>query len=818
MQLEDPFNNVATATSTQTINLTTTSAGGQFRDNATGNSAITSVTISSGASSASFKYNDTVPGNPVLTATDSALANPSVSQTETVNQTSLTVTSITPSVNGFTVTFSKAFNPATINLNGPVSATTPVAVMLVGSNGPVTGSLYFNSTDTQVTFVVTALVGNNGLPISTGTLPLGTYTVTLVSGSNAFSTPSGQLLDGNANGTDQNYTHTFNVVASNPGTGDVLLPSSAVIVDVPDFARGPNTPNLTIASSNGAVESGNTVTITTTAGHGFSVGQTVVISGVGVNGYNGTFTILSVPTGTTFTYNDSTGNLAHSGSGTANVPNINVSNDSANGIPIDLTVLAAVQTITLSSPLAAGTTGTFKLRFNGQTTANITVGTTIKPATASASTSGASESGTTVTIRTSTAHGLKAGETVTISGVGVAGYNGTFTVVTVPTTTTFTYTAGTSGLGLSGGGTWTLTTASLATAIQNGLAALSSVGGSANVTVTGTGPYTVTFTSAVANPELMMVASNAISSAPTITIANPNAPAAVTDATLVLDYNANLLAITGGTVNAGLSGATFTVSTSGSGTSAQATIVFHSGTGVNLGTLGSVDLGGLIATTPSTAPYKSKDLLQFVSESINGGALTAAAVNGYQVVAYQGDTDGSGDYSSNDAAACSPVAGGTEPGSAAAYRLVDPVIIAGVSGGTSINASDSAILSSFLNGVAVAQIPDQTGVTPTNFAPGPDPTVSIPANLQVGADGVIIVPVDIDDPRPDGSTGMTLAELALTYDPKAFTVTAADVQLGTVPGSGSGWTLQTVVDPATGRLASRCTVRRRSPPRWGAVW
>src|SRR5207253_5702339 len=46
----------------------------------------------------------------------------------------------------------------------------------------------------------------------------------------------------------------------------------------------------------------------------------------------------------------------------------------------------------------------------------------------------------------------------------------------------------------------------------------------------------------------------------------------VTDATVVLQYNANLLTITGGTVNPALAGATFTVTTSGSGTAAQATI------------------------------------------------------------------------------------------------------------------------------------------------------------------------------------------------------------------------------------------------------
>ena len=46
---------------------------------------------------------------------------------------------------------------------------------------------------------------------------------------------------------------------------------------------------------------------------------------------------------------------------------------------------------------------------------------------------GASESGNTVTFRTALAHGRSVGDVVTISGVGVAGYNGTYTITAVPT-------------------------------------------------------------------------------------------------------------------------------------------------------------------------------------------------------------------------------------------------------------------------------------------------------------------------------------------------------------------------------------------------
>src|SRR3989442_1059325 len=71
----------------------------------------------------------------------------------------------------------------------------------------------------------------------------------------------------------------------------------------------------TIAASNGPVRTSNTVTITTTAAHSFVVGQTVVISGVTDASFNGTFSIATVPSTTTFTYSQ-TGANATSGGGT----------------------------------------------------------------------------------------------------------------------------------------------------------------------------------------------------------------------------------------------------------------------------------------------------------------------------------------------------------------------------------------------------------------------------------------------------------------------------------------------------------------------
>ena len=72
---------------------------------------------------------------------------------------------------------------------------------------------------------------------------------------------------------------------------------------------------------------------------------------------------------------------------------------------------------------------------------------------------GLSQSGTTVTVSTGAAgatHTLQAGDSITISGAGDPGYNGTFTVDTVLTSRAFTVTNPTPGLIRSGGGTITL--------------------------------------------------------------------------------------------------------------------------------------------------------------------------------------------------------------------------------------------------------------------------------------------------------------------------------------------------------------------------
>jgi len=132
-------------------------------------------------------------------------------------------------------------------------------------------------------------------------------------------------------------TATFNAGAG-PGRGSANATVDQAVI-------GANSNFIASAS-----EAGTTVTLTTVGTHNFSVNNTVVITGVGVAGYNGTFTILSTPTPTTFTYTAGASGLAASSGGTANM-----------GI------------IILSPPQTTKTFGVSTIPINGTTTASFSI-------------------------------------------------------------------------------------------------------------------------------------------------------------------------------------------------------------------------------------------------------------------------------------------------------------------------------------------------------------------------------------------------------------------------------------------------------------
>jgi hypothetical protein len=219
---------------------------------------------------------------------------------------------------------------------------------------------------------------------------------------------------------------------------------------------------------------------------------------------------------------------------------------------------------------------------------------------------------------------------------------------------------------------------------------------------------------------------------------------------------------------------------------------------------GPIVLGSLTASVPQAAVYTSKDMLQLTVQSLTNasGTVPATGTNAMHLVAYPGDATEDGHITSADSVLLNQVEIGTITGFSK-YRLVDANLIGDLTGsGMTDAAAVSALNQYILNYQQSSEIPPipilSTGY-PT-FPASPDPTLSIPSALQVGADGSLSVPVNIDDPRPAGSDGMTVATLALTYDPAIFRVSSSDIQLGSVPASGSGWTLQSVVDAAAGQI------------------
>jgi len=187
---------------------------------------------------------------------------------------------------------------------------------------------------------------------------------------------------------------------------------------------GANTPTSTVGTSVSAASwSGNVAVITTSAAHGQSTAQQVVISGITPSSYNGTYRI-SVIDATHFAYSLASNPGTYVSGGTVSV-NAGIKNVQASD-----TSLPYSGTIPLATDI--------HVRLDASKAYD---GTPVR---------GASWSGGTVTITTAAAHGLLTNQRATLSGISPAGYNGTYAITTVDSTH-FTYAAGDPGSYVSGG-------------------------------------------------------------------------------------------------------------------------------------------------------------------------------------------------------------------------------------------------------------------------------------------------------------------------------------------------------------------------------
>src|SRR5207237_626095 len=121
--------------------------------------------------------------------------------------------------------------------------------------------------------------------VASGVSKVGPGTLVLASantysGTTYVNTGVVRIQDANALGIAPNQVQRINLTGSPTGTLTLSFNGQTT----PPIAVTPSAPIA--ASPTGATEAGNVVTITTSQPHGFTVGQSVVISGVAVAGYN----------------------------------------------------------------------------------------------------------------------------------------------------------------------------------------------------------------------------------------------------------------------------------------------------------------------------------------------------------------------------------------------------------------------------------------------------------------------------------------------------------------------------------------------------
>ncbi len=288
-------------------------------------------------------------------------------------------------------------------------------------------------------------------------------------------------------------------------------------------------PNTLVRTISTIAKSGGNFVVTTTTAHGYSNGQAVTIAGNSVAAYNGVWSVASA--GTNTFQIAASGNPGTGSGGTATV----------NGGFIDSTTATATlpshgftagQQVTIAGASPSQFNGTFTIT---QVPSADTFQYFISPAAGAATgTITASAASTTATATTSVAHGFANGSAVTISGANPAGYNGTFTITSVPSTTSFTYTVS-SALGTNTaspvyavqGGSTTVTATAPSHGFANGQAVnitgsdVSGYNGTFTISLIDANTFTFTTASVLpANNSALVKASMGTQSTVTATLAN----------------------------------------------------------------------------------------------------------------------------------------------------------------------------------------------------------------------------------------------------------------------------------------------------------
>ncbi len=197
----------------------------------------------------------------------------------------------------------------------------------------------------------------------------------------------------------------------------------------------------------------------------------------------------------------------------------------------------------------------------------------------------------------------------------------------------------------------------------------------------------------------------------------------------------------------------------------------------------TVDVVGLTASVPATAPYRDKELLDVQSITMNGGSVgTGLAGDAVHVTAFLGNTQGPAapnNYSSSDALNDLKVTSGASTG-LNNFKLLDPTIVVNDSTG-SLSSSDAFdVLKASTSSASpnIPALPAQLSVSSSHRKSGNTVTVttSTTAGLTTGEE------VTISGVSPSGYNGTYTITVASST---TFTYTDSNSGLASVAGSGA---------------------------------
>jgi Cohesin domain len=209
-----------------------------------------------------------------------------------------------------------------------------------------------------------------------------------------------------------------------------------------------------------------------------------------------------------------------------------------------------------------------------------------------------------------------------------------------------------------------------------------------------------------------------------------------------------------------------------------------------------------VAVVPNSAKnlYQVKELLQLGNIVINSGA-TAVAANGIHVNVYLGDVNADHNIDGLDKLAMDNIAQGRTNGFSQ-FSLLDPVIVGDVANDLQVDAGDVSTVDSYQALLAPPQIPVPPGLSGIASPLGADPILSLgePGGVSPRVNTPATISILLDDPHPTGSSGLTSATIALTYDPAVLSVNPNDIALGSIPAEGTGWQISSVIDAVKGQI------------------